>query len=361
MGESGKVIEQEWTTDLDWIESDLKKLPVWKRNPVLCERVLRTVIPKWRKELSSEEHNNSWMKIRKRIVKEFNESEPFITAVMNFMQNTSDVYRIVDLGAGFGILSMLLSELLPEDRVDGIWLIDKQYPCQADAAKSHHISPQHLVRAWRIPLRIRKVDLKKGREVRQLHKYVIMDTKAIIMGIHLCKALSVHAINFYQSCDKAVLFMLKPCCLPGKRNLYAPVNGKNVPIIYRFLNGFSFRPLDLYDDGEKDDARNADTATLCHSTVKRIDDNAVILDVGNHSSSVTSIITNPHHDKNYTNERFSKWVDHLYKGCTSNKHHVRIETIETQCHHFQNLFIFCERTNELNYNSGERLFQDIKS
>lgn len=343
MGESDKIDdEEEWTTDLDWIDSDLKKLPVWKRNPVLCETVLRTVIPKWRKELSTDEPNNPWMKIRKRIVKELNESEPFINAIMKFMQSTSDVYRIVDLGAGFGILSMLLSELLPEDRVDSIWLIDKQYPCHADATKSHHISVQHLLRAWRIPLRIRKVDLKKGREVRQLHKYVISDKKAIIVGVHLCKALSVHAINFFQSCDNAVLFMLKPCCLPGKRNLYAPVNRKSVPIVYTFLNGYSFRPLDLYADGERN-VRNAETATLCHSIETKFDDKAAIPDGGNHTALVCSVIANPNHDKNYTNERFSKWVDHLCKGCTSNKQPARIETIETQCHHFQNLFIVCER------------------
>jgi Methyltransferase domain len=183
------------------------------------------------------------MKIRKRVAKELNESEPFIDAIQDLTQNTSHVYTVIDLCSGFGIFSMILSELVSNEHVNEMWLLDKNFPCRSSAVMSHHISIQHLVgRPWPVPLRIRKVDLKKGREVRQLHKYVLQDKRVIIVGIHLCKARSVHAIHLFQSSANSVALMLKPCCLPRRRNVFAPANGKTVPIVYTFPNGYAFRP-----------------------------------------------------------------------------------------------------------------------
>lgn len=320
------VKSDDWTADMEWIKNHLKKLSVWERNPKLCETVLQKILPKWRQELSSEEElNNPWTKIRKRIVKELNESEPFIEAVQNMVENDSDnatcTYTIVDLCSGFGIFSMLLSELLPKDRVDKIWLLDKQFPSDWNKVGSLHISIQHFTRKeWRIPLRIRKVDLKSGREVKQLHKYVFGDatTKVIIVGIHLCKSLSVRAIQLYHSCPNAVALLLKPCCLPGKRNLYAPIAGKMRPITYDFANGYSCRLLDLYDEEEQqehavpdeetpgDDVEPAGSTCItngedvmkeCTPPLQALKSLTTVVEITNN---------NPHQDINFTNERFSQ-------------------------------------------------------
>lgn len=364
-----KQDSSDWTADdMEWIETHLKKLSVWKRNPQLCETVLRKILPKWRQELSStNELNNPWTKIRKRIVKELNESEPFIEAVQQMVENSDDddtrPFTIVDLCSGFGIFSMLLSELLPTDRVDTIWLLDKQFPADWNQVGSQHISIQHFTRKdWRIPLRIRKVDLKSGRELKQLDKYVFQDSKLILVGIHLCKSLSVRAIQLYHSC-RPVALLLKPCCLPGKRNLYAPIAGKRRPIQYDFANGYSFRLLDLYHEEEQQEhhvpdeetsdgepiAESADAGCGC-STSNSEDDVAVDTlppRKVEHSTADTTTVeisnnNNPHQDSNFTNERFSQWVQHLCNGCQSDRCHVRVKQVHIQSNHFQNQFIFCE-------------------
>jgi hypothetical protein len=54
-------------------------------------------------------------------------------------------------------------------------------------------------------------------------------------------------------------------------------------------------------------------------------------------SSSASIIPQPHQDKNCTNERFSKWIEHLYLGCCSENYNARIEVIDTQHHHLESV------------------------
>lgn len=360
-----KQSDSNWVTDLEWIENNLKKRPVWLRNPTLSQKVLHEILPRWRRELTSEALNSPWGKIKKRIVKEFNEAEPFIEYVTDVMnKNEDETFTVVDLCSGFGILSMLLSELLPKHRVDKIWMIDKSFPLDFDKVESHHISVQHIVgKEWPIPLRIRKVNLKKKREIRNLHKHALKDngTKVIIIGVHLCKSLSVHAINLYQSCPHALALLLKPCCLPGSRNLYVPVDGKTRPLQYDFGNGYSFRPIDLYD-GEpgEDGVVKAEIETSSGDSVPIVAASGSATDGCNQNpnpravvpalsipteldeSHEASTIMNPHQDKNCTNERFSLWINHLCRGCESDHCQVRVEKITTQQHHFQNQFIFCE-------------------
>jgi hypothetical protein len=338
------------TSDIDWIENDLKKLSIWKRNPALCTHVVKNILPSWKRDLATQQLNNPWTKVRKRLVKEFNESEPCISFIENILERNEDSnnkFIIVDLCSGFGILSMLLSELLPKDRVDKIWLIDKRFPMTIDTeAKSHQISMQHLKRQWPIQLKMRKVDLKASREIKQLHKYVFRG-RVIFVGIHLCKSLSVHAIKLYQSYSDAVALVLKPCCLPGSRNLYAPVEGKTKPIVYQFENGYSFRPIDLYQDVDASVTDDANSENNDYEGTMETNEDGC------------SDSRNPHHDKNFNNERFSRWVNCLCRGCDSARCRARVESIRVQKHHFQNLFIFSEIVQQ-NAATGETVNQTPK-
>jgi hypothetical protein len=498
------------------VESELKQSSLWKRNPTLCTRVLNDILPQWYQDLSLVETLNSpWGKIRKRIVKELNESEPFITYLLQLMETKKDdnnknnpetKFCIIDLCSGFGILSMLLSELLPPERVETIWLLDVSFPMDVTKIQKHHISVRHLQdRSWPIPLKFRKVDLKRGREIKQLHKYVFPSpeqdpqTKLVLVGVHLCKALSVHAINLYDSLvcrgsgsdrDKGsasslssssssppvVALLLKPCCLPGRKHLYIrTADGGRTPLHYQFSNGYSFRVMDLYNkttnnnnisqpnkthhhengcgggggsDGhdmtnhdkeapqkeeeeeeqawipqtpgndkdhftecidhhhrstrkdneetktgvephEEEEDKRGDVGNIDQSLVLKYQESSSILttmpahviptpmtdtddddydnnddddddndeeDHDSHDNEPESVrrpttkttTTKKKHkdhycrDKGISHERFSRWVNHLYLGCQSDKCRVHVEHVTIQRTHFQNQFIFCE-------------------
>jgi hypothetical protein len=206
--------------DLDFVQRRLTSSVVWQRNKSLCRTIRDEILPRWKHDLPAP----AWAKVRKRFVKELNEAEPCIQFVQSLVESSEPPVLIVDLCSGFGIFGMLLSELLPPDRVTGIWLLDRSYAMDQDQALPHHLSVDHIVQrsssCWPIPLRIRKVDLRKPREKNQLHKYIFGASRTIFTGIHLCKALSVHAINLYHVhalTGLALGLILKPCCLPGKR------------------------------------------------------------------------------------------------------------------------------------------------
>lgn len=320
--------------------SEIAKLPVYERNLPLCERVITTVLPAW--AACYGEESPVWSKIRKKFAKEFNETEPAISFIMNQVDNNKAddgrPFVIVDVCSGFGIASMLLSEVLDASKVKCIWLLDKQWPSNphdaaAARAKPKHISTSHIMSrsSWPIPLRTRQVDMKRSRDKNQLPKYVYGDfSRVIFLGIHLCKKLAVHAINLFSSCDNASSLVLKPCCLPGTQVQHLYIRKK--PIVYEFENGYSFRLVDLLSTGDNnndDNKTNVSDDEQVEAIPTRTDSDG---DCGcDHSGGYTD------------NVRFSQWVQHLECGCRSDTCRVRRETIQIQRHHFQNQFLFCER------------------
>eukprot|EP00957_Ditylum_brightwellii_P195597 14903795-Ditylum_brightwellii.AAC.1 len=91
---------------------------------------------------------------------------------------------IVDLASGKGYLSMLLSEMLPPEKVERFVCIDKAWPMHnetSDDFKPSQISREHLAKpyfeTWPIPIHTSKQDLKAGRVKRQLQK-VLFDRVA---------------------------------------------------------------------------------------------------------------------------------------------------------------------------------------
>ena len=369
--------------DLIWCRSQVEKLPVYIRNQSLCDDILDRVLPKYIESYGTT--TLTWSKIRKKFAKELNETEPVISYIVNLVAKAGngETFTIVDLCSGFGIASMLLSDLLDSTRVDKIWLLDKQWPCyNIQNPEKHHITTAHILQRkdWPIPVKIRRIDLKKKREKDQLPKYVYGEHNRILFfGIHLCKKLSVHAINLFSDCPNAAALVLKPCCLPGSKlhHLYTrDGNHKRAPIVYNFSNGYSFRPLDLYEnmtkslskenensndvsvgeaesviEGEGTACSNVDRESSSTSQTSLGDDKSITGNCDDDDDDDDSSTGHQNIGKGRTsNARFSKWLDHLECGCLSGNCIVRRETIEIQRHHFQNQFLFCERISSMSAN-----------
>merc|ERR1712166_872836 len=85
---------------------------------------------------------------------------------------------LVDICSGFGLCSMFLSELLlpSKEIISKIWLIDYNFPSNSNPNPIHvqqifYDNCHH----WPVPLRFRKTNIKKSREMKQLTKYVFND------------------------------------------------------------------------------------------------------------------------------------------------------------------------------------------
>jgi hypothetical protein len=152
------------------------------------------------------------------------------------------------LCSGKGYLSMLLSELLPPEKVVRIVLMDKAFAMREQQPGPKHINWEHIYGkkkvddgggengtsqhdekdsaavqsqsyfdTWPISLDTSKQDLKASRQLNNIPKhYFSKDHPAIILAIHLCGTLSLRAIDLYNNNPDTVHFLaLKPCCLPG--------------------------------------------------------------------------------------------------------------------------------------------------
>lgn len=396
---------------IDRMAAQLGRLPVAQRDPELVKACTSVILPKWQHRLPGP----AWKKVSKRVVKEINETSSVVRWVQSVVDECATAEHpatIVDLCSGFGILSMLLSEVLPPHLVERIVLVDKMFPCsnaapsvtdpkvapQPDSAKTDaplvdggpsvdggaaekvataaakpaaadalhddsHISTEHLTTAgWPIKLGIRKVNIKKGRERRQLDKYVFARAQGpvIVLAVHLCKALSVHAVTLYNENVTVRAFALKPCCLPGKQMARA-----KIPIVWNFSNGYTFGPADLYreplntaspsthdklDGGdapppfEEDGLNHTEPFEMpIPETSFGNDDSAdsipALHGCCGHTGHVGEGDTAP-----LSNVRFSAWVQHLLNGCVgAGSPEKRVVDVEVQKYYFQNKIVLCRR------------------
>jgi len=171
------------------------------------------------------------------VLKELNESAPVICRVRDWAEslprNAPPAY-IMDLGAGFGFLSMFLSELLPRDRVSRCILMDASFPNRGVEASAGSIGTEHIYGCgeWRIPLYTLKVDLKKGRALNQIAERVLrapvsedasLTAPAIVCGVHLCNTLGLRAAQLFNEHPEVVGMCLVPCCFPTQRHLQQKV------------------------------------------------------------------------------------------------------------------------------------------
>ena len=281
------------------------------------------------------------------MVKEFLEAAPILHAVVQMVDaaslpdNPSDPddgkFTIVDLASGKGYLSMILSELLPPEKVTKIVLIDKAWPMCGSIPQPHHMNWDHIYgnhtlqeiskgtdgggrgggipfletggsvsgtyfSTWPIPLHTSKQDLKQKCNLRQLKKRLFDKAPGpvIVLAIHLCGLLSLRAVDIFNDNPDTIRFLaLKPCCLP------TIIHAKRDEI-FTFSNGHSF-----------------DSKLVCSS--------------GSWSSKEWHGPPRWHLEP-----KFHSWVDNLFLGIDANQKiraHVKLQ----QDGGFQNVIVFAER------------------
>jgi hypothetical protein len=178
------MVEQESSVklerDVEWCRSEFAKLPVYHRNQPLCNRLVETILPSWSQDYG--EKSLVWSRIRKKFAKEFNETEPAISFILDQVNGANDMtgegdpqqqrpFVIVDICSGFGNASMLLSELLNASKVRCIWLLDKHWPTdpRVGSTKPNYISTDHILsRSWPIRIKTRQMDMKRSRDKKHL-------------------------------------------------------------------------------------------------------------------------------------------------------------------------------------------------
>ena len=240
--------------DVAQIFAKLSSLPIATQHPNLLAQC-RPIIQQWH-DTFSVSNPPLWNRLRRALPKELNESAFIIDEMMQFFDNAAVVdseppYTIVDMCSGVGFLSMFLSHLLPTDKCSRIWAIDTLFGLSdkalagvvdaadtsnkqdddnnvekeensSDASNRIHLTSDHLTSAIHpIPIKPRKANIKKGRELKQIAKHCIdrVPGPTIILGVHLCKSLSVHTVRLFNTSPKACRLYLKPCCLPGRKEL----------------------------------------------------------------------------------------------------------------------------------------------
>lgn len=216
------------------LRSELKSAPGRETYSDVYDGAIDAII-KWRQRYRG--NPAVWKRIFKkdRVLKELIENAPIIDSVRTTVDANEEPVVIMDLCSGKGYMSMFLSEMLPQDKVDKFILVDKAWAmCNAEV-KPHHMNWDHIYgtlpdknienesnekqtyfSTWPIPLHTSKQDLKQSCNQRQIKKYIFdrIDGPIIILAVHLCGTLSLKAIDMFNNHDHVQFFALKPCCLP---------------------------------------------------------------------------------------------------------------------------------------------------
>ncbi|KAL3940060.1 MAG: hypothetical protein SGBAC_005316 [Bacillariaceae sp.] len=224
-----------WTDEEfeEHLHEELKKDPIYMDYKAVFDLAPKC-ISKWRQRYRG--NPSIWKRIfqKQRVLKEFIEAAPIIDAVQKLVENgdleDNQRYTIIDLACGRGYLSMILSELLPPEKVKKFVLVDKQWPMHGNVPKPSHISWTHIYgslkqsedqsipnyyETWPIPLNTSKQDLKSASGRHKMEQKYFQDGPIILVAVHLCGILSIKAVELFNNNPSVRFFVLKPCCLPG--------------------------------------------------------------------------------------------------------------------------------------------------
>ena len=230
--------EREFST---WLSERLAAEPGAAEHAELFADAHASVL-RWRRRYKG--NPRLWRSLMKadRVVKEIVEAAPVLAAAREVVAAAppGERFTIVDLCSGKGFLSMVLSELLPSERVERCVLVDKAWPPfdWVGPIAEHHISDEHIYGArgestlspsssssaestyyntWPIPLVTSKQNLKNKATLRGLSRRLFdkCEGPVLLLAVHLCGTLSLRAVDLFNDHENVKMLALKPCCLPG--------------------------------------------------------------------------------------------------------------------------------------------------
>ena len=217
----------------------------------LIDDIIKYVLPFWDSKWRSNNAFNSILN-KKGLCHELEESIGalhFVLKIMNdiIADNANQQHHgkqqklsipVIDLCSGKGILSMLVVsfiKLVPSHQplceyVDSIYLLDRNWDL-------HYLEVEEMKRSKRDPTKRPKCPIKSSylsilstefdvefvpirtdihnrKIIEFLSETVSGRCKAIFSAIHLCRRLSVRAIELFNSTPNIYAFLLAPCCLP---------------------------------------------------------------------------------------------------------------------------------------------------
>jgi len=209
-----------WINDDKWVHEQFESYPICKLYPNLRVKV-EEVLVRWLAKFDKKIIHRMFK--ANKIFKEFNESAPFLQHILDLVESyTGPKLTLFDLCSGLGFVGCFLSEILDPEKVGNIYLIDKMFPMHGCESTNTQINIDHIRKyEWPIEIQCRKRNIKKTREQREIT--TLLESRpgpVILCAVHLCGTLSLQAINMYNSSNKYICLLLKPCCLPGKVHVY---------------------------------------------------------------------------------------------------------------------------------------------
>ena len=383
--------------DVAQIFAKLSSLPIGTQHPALLSQC-RPIIQLWHDTFSLSDPP-LWNRLRRALPKELNESAFIIDEMIKFFDvNVAECespYTIVDMCSGVGFLNMFLSHLLPDEKCSRIWAIDTLFGLSdralagvvdasvdngqnddnnvekdgknTSAANRIHLTSDHLTSAIHpIPIKPRKANIKKGRELKQIAKHCIDKAPGptIILGVHLCKSLSVHTVRLFNASPRACRLYLKPCCLPGRKELrrreppfwtFPHMDGGGLGVVTLYCG--EIRPKADNDGDEKGEEGGGDSDKNTEQSVNEvIDVDRELKRMGREAAKQEgkggNVSEGDQHQQHHHNpsglkggQLFKRWTDLLcdavdtsQEGVTAEVHHCSV-----QQKHFQNDYIVAAR------------------
>ena len=337
--------------DVDRIFRKLKSRPAHLQYPDLIARC-RPIVQLWNDSYATS-LPKFWKRTRRNLPKELNESVFILEEMIHLVENyeKEEPLTILDMCSGIGYLSMFLSHLLPTEKVSRIVPIDILFRSHEDKGHKEddeedrkHLSTIHLRSSIHpIEIRPRRANIKSGRELRQIAHYCIEQAPepVIILGVHLCKALSVHTVRLFNTSSKASRLYLKPCCLPGRKD----VKRRDPPFwTFEHMEGGGFGLQTLYCSRVSDESKKENEDDDLNLAKAKKDARLLKVTEGGGEEEADGKNHSGVEGKRGT-ALFTKWVHLLCDAADTGIEGTKVEIHHSsvQKHHFQNQYVVASR------------------